>query len=182
MRQPLAVHGPKKSKTENVNEGMTTVDIIVMHDIASAKEPACNSLYMAVGLQTPAEESVSARRGLVWDRSFRHGVRALISRTSRPETVPPGQADELACLREQLAAQTRRHTLETKQMLQNQALAIETFQHKGQLAGQKAQSFAQRTRNNSEDFVRCELAVQRFELSLQKKHDTQLHTRMHAPR
>ena len=66
-------------------------------------------------------------------------------------------------------------------MLQNQALAIETFQHQRQLAVQEAQSFAQRTRNSSEDFVRCELAaVQSFESSLQKEHDTQLHTRMHA--
>ena len=68
-----------------------------------------------------------------------------------------------------------------KQTLQNQTLAIETFQHKGGLAGQEPQSFAQCTRNNSEDFVRCKLAaVQHFESSLQKEHDTQIHARMHA--
>ena len=49
------------------------------------------------------------------------------------------------------------------------------------LAGQEAQSFAQRTRCSSEDFVRCELAaVEHFESNLQKDCDAQLHTRMHA--
>ena len=60
-------------------------------------------------------------------------------------------------------------------MLQNQALAIETFQSKWQMAGQEAHAFIARTRSQSEDFVRAELtAVQRVETSLQRQHDGQL--------
>ena len=80
-------------------------------------------------------------------------------------------------LHEQLRRQ-RRSNLEMKQMLQNQVLAIDAFQHKRQLAGQEAQSFVQCRRKNSEDFVRCELAaVERFESTLQKECDAQLHHR-----
>ena len=53
---------------------------------------------------------------------------------------------------------------ELQTMLRNQALAIETFQSKWQMAGQGAHAFIARTRSQSEDFVRAELtAVQRFE-------------------
>ena len=92
--------------------------------------------------------------------TLQHGVRTVFSPTSSPDVITPGQ---------------RRSNLEMKQTLQNQALVIETFKHKRQLAVQEAQSFAQRTRNNSEDFVRCELAaVYHFKASLQKEHDAQL--------
>ena len=41
------------------------------------------------------------------------------------------------------------------------------------LAGQEAKSFAQRIRNSSEDFVRCELAaVERFKLNYGKRRVT----------
>ena len=79
-------------------------------------------------------------------------MRALSSRTSSAAVILQERADELARLREQLHRQ-RRNNLEMKQMLQNQALAIDAFQHQWQLAGQEAHSFAQRARNNSEDCV-----------------------------
>ena len=66
-------------------------------------------------------------------------------------------------------------------MLQNQALAIEEFQSKWQMAGQDAHAFIARTRSQSEDFVRAELtAVQRFEDSLQRQYDGQLRSHVHA--
>ena len=81
--------------------------------------------------------------------TLQHGVRARFCLTISPDL----QADELAHLREQLQRQ-RRSNLEMKQVLKNEALAIDAFQCMRQFAGQEAQSFAQRTRNNSEDFVR----------------------------
>ena len=64
-------------------------------------------------------------------------------------------------------------------MLRNQALAIETFQSKWQMAGQEAHAFIARTRSESEDFARAELtAVQRFEDSLQRQYDGQLYDHM----
>ena len=66
-------------------------------------------------------------------------------------------------------------------MLRNQALAIETFQSKWQMAGQEAHAFIGRTRAQSEDFVRAELtAVQRFEDSLQRQYDGLLRSRVNA--
>ena len=66
-------------------------------------------------------------------------------------------------------------------MLQNQALAIETFQSKWQMADQEAHAFIARTRAQSEDFVRAELAtVQRFEDSLQRQCDGQLRSHVNA--
>ena len=65
--------------------------------------------------------------------------------------------------------------------LRNQALAIETFQSKWQMAGQEAHAFIARTRAQSEDFVRAELtAVQRFEGSLQCQYDGQLRSHVNA--
>ena len=50
-------------------------------------------------------------------------------------------------------------------MLKNQALAIETFQRKWQMAGQEARAFVAKTRSQSEDIAWAELmAVQRFEI------------------
>ena len=64
-------------------------------------------------------------------------------------------------------------------MLKNQALALETFQSKWQMAGQHA--FIARTRALSEDFVQAELTpVQRFEDSLQRQYDCQPRSRVHA--
>ena len=63
-------------------------------------------------------------------------------------------------------------------MLRNQALAIETFQSKWQMAGQEAHAFIARTRAH---FVRAELtAVQRFEDSLQRQCDGQLRSHVNA--
>ena len=59
-------------------------------------------------------------------------------------------------------------------MLQNQFLAIETFQSKWLMAGQEAHAFIARTRVQSEDFVLAKLtSVQRFEESLQRQYDGQ---------
>ena len=66
-------------------------------------------------------------------------------------------------------------------MLQNQALAIETFQSKWQMAGQEARAFIARTRSQSEDFAQAELnAVQRFEDSLRRQYDGQLRSHVNA--
>ena len=66
-------------------------------------------------------------------------------------------------------------------MLQNQSLAIETFQSKWQMAGQEAHAFIARTRAQSEDFARAELtSVQRFEDSLQRQYDSQLRSHVNA--
>ena len=66
-------------------------------------------------------------------------------------------------------------------MLRNQALAIETFQNKWQMAGQEAHAFIARTRAQSEDFARAELtAVQRLEDSLQRQYHGQLRSHVNA--
>ena len=58
-----------------------------------------------------------------------------------------------------------------KAMLHNQALAIDAFQHKWQMAGRSSLYF-QRTRSQSEDFVRFEMtALERFESRLQREHE-----------
>ena len=68
-------------------------------------------------------------------------------------------------------------------MLRNQALAIETFQSKWQMASQEALAVIARTRAQSEDFVRAELtAVQRLEDSLQRQCDGQLRSHVNALR
>ena len=49
------------------------------------------------------------------------------------------------------------------------------------MAGEKAHAFIDRTRAQSEDFVRAELtAVQRFDDSLQRQYDGQLRSHVHA--
>ena len=66
-------------------------------------------------------------------------------------------------------------------MLRNQALAIEAFQSKWQMAGQEAHAFIAKIRSQSEDFARAELiAVQRFEDSLQRHYDGQFRWHVHA--
>ena len=110
---------------------------------------------------------------------LQHNVRALMVRASSPMPVSDGH-DEVSSLRKQLRHQQQAHR-ELQTMLQNQALAIETFQSKWQMAGQEAHAFIARTRAQSEDFVRAELtAVQRFEDSLQRQYDGQLRSHVNA--
>ena len=67
---------------------------------------------------------------------LQHNVRALMVRASSPMPVPDGH-DEVSSLRKQLRYQQQAHR-ELQTTLKNQALAIETFQSKGQMAGQEA--------------------------------------------
>ena len=58
-------------------------------------------------------------------------------------------------------------------LLQNQALAIDQFQSRWQMAGQEAHAFVARTRSESEDLVRTELgAIERFEVTEQYARTT----------
>ena len=110
---------------------------------------------------------------------LQHNVRALMIRASSPTPVSDGH-DEVSSLRKQLRHQQQAHR-ELQTMLQNQALEIETFQSKWQMAGQEEHAFAARTRAQSEDFVRAELtAVQRFEDSLEHQYDGQLRSHVNA--
>ena len=110
---------------------------------------------------------------------LQHNVRTLMVRVSFPMPVSDGH-DEASSLRKQLRHQQQAHR-ELQTMLQNQALAIETFQSKWQMAGQEAHAFIARTRAQSEDFVRAEVtAVQRFEDSLQRQYDGQLRSHVHV--
>ena len=103
---------------------------------------------------------------------LQHNVRALMVRASSPVPVSDG-CDEVSSLKQQLRLRQQAHK-ELQTMLRNQALAIETFQSKWQMAGQEAHAFIARTRAQSEDFVRAELTpVQRFEGSLQRQYDGQ---------
>ena len=110
---------------------------------------------------------------------LQHNVRALMVRVSSPMPVSDGR-DEVSSLRQQLRHQQQAHK-DLQTMLRNQALAIETFQSKWQMAGQEAHAFIARIRSQSEDLVRAELtAVQRFENSLQRKYDGQLRSHVNA--
>ena len=116
--------------------------------------------------------SVQARHGHMAG-DLQHNVRALMVRASFPMPVPDGH-DEVSSLKKQLRHQQQAHK-ELQTMLRNQALAIETFQRKWQIAGQEAHAFIARTRAQSEDFVRAKLtAVQRCEDNLQHQYDGQL--------
>ena len=88
---------------------------------------------------------------------LQHNVRALMVRASSPTPVLDGH-DEVSSLRKQLRHQQQARR-ESQTMLQNQALAIEAFQSKWQMAGQEAQALIARTRAQSEDFVRAELTA-----------------------
>ena len=110
---------------------------------------------------------------------LQHNVTALMVRVSSPMPVADGR-DEVSSLRQQLRNQQQAHK-ELQTMLRNQALAIETFQSKWQkMASQEAHAFIARTRSQSEDFVRAELTVQRFENSLQRQYDGQLRSHVDA--
>ena len=68
-----------------------------------------------------------------------------------------------------------------KAMLHNQALAIDAFQHKWQMAGSETQAFIQRNRSHSENFVRCEMtALERFESRWQQEHQCRIRDRVLA--
>ena len=55
-------------------------------------------------------------------------------------------------------------------------LRIDAFQHKWLMAGSETQAFIQRTRSQSEDFVRCEMiAIKRFESRLQQEYECRIH-------
>ena len=110
---------------------------------------------------------------------LQHNVRALMVRVSSPMPVMDGH-DEVSSVRKQLCHQQQAHR-ELQTMLQNQALAIETFQSKWQMAGQEAHIFIARTRAQSEGFVRAELsAVQHCEDSFQHQYDGQLRSHINA--
>ena len=88
--------------------------------------------------------------------------------------------DEVARLRAQL-----QHSKKTNQdmrvVLQNQALAIEQFQNRWQMAGQEAHAFVVRTRSESEDFVRAEHgAIERFEDRMQRQYNGELQQHVHV--
>ena len=66
-------------------------------------------------------------------------------------------------------------------LLQNQALTIEQFQNRWQMAGQEAHAFVVRTRSESEDFVRAELgAIERFEDRMQRQYSGELQKHVHV--
>ena len=66
-------------------------------------------------------------------------------------------------------------------LLQNQALAIEQFQNRWQMAGQEAHAFVVRTQAESEDFVRAELgAIERFEDRMQRQYSGELQKHVHV--
>ena len=71
-------------------------------------------------------------------------------RASSPMPASDGH-DEAFSLKQQLRHQQQAHK-QLQTMLRNQALAIETFQSKWQMAGQEAHAFIARTRAQSEDF------------------------------
>ena len=73
-----------------------------------------------------------------------HNVKVLMVRVSFPMPVSDGH-DEVSSLRKQLRHQQQTHR-DLQIIQQNQALAIETFQSKWQMAGQAAHAFTARTR------------------------------------
>ena len=105
------------------------------------------SRHVAQAYQPPA----CASKPHGWRRSpgdLQHIVRELMLRASSPVPVSDGR-DEVASLRKQLRHQEQAHH-EMHTMLKNQALAIETFQNKWQMAGQVRQelcAFIAKTRS-----------------------------------
>ena len=103
---------------------------------------------------------------------LQHNVRALMARASSPMPVSDGH-DEASSLKRQLRHQQQAHK-ELRTVLRNQALAIETFQSKWQMAGREAHAFIARTRAQSEDFARAELTA------VQRQYDGQLRSHVNA--
>ena len=112
--------------------------------------------------------------------SLQQNVRALMVRASSPMPSSERHEDEVARLRAQLHHAMRTNH-DMRGMLQNQALAIEQFQSRWQMAGQEAHAFVARARSESEDFLRTELgAIERFEDRTQRQYDGELRKHVHA--
>ena len=136
-------------------------DIVPAGHVSNAADP------LSSNGRKPACPVVSVQAGNMVG-GLQHNVRALMVRVSYP--IPDGH-DKVSSFRKQLRHQQQTHR-KLQTMLKNQALAIETFQTKWQMAGQEAHTFVARTRPQSETFVRAELtAVQRFEDSLECQYD-----------
>ena len=112
--------------------------------------------------------------------SLQQSVRALMVRASSPMPSESRQQDEVARLRAQLQ-HSKKVNGDMRALLQNQALAIEQFQNRWQMAGQEAHAFVVRTRSESEDFVRAELgAIERFEDRMQRQYSGELQQHVQA--
>ena len=112
--------------------------------------------------------------------SLQQNVRALMVRASSPMPSSDRHQDEVARLRAQLQ-HSKKVNGDMRALLQNQALAIEQFQNRWQMAGQEAHAFVVRTRSESEDFVRAELgAIERFEDRMQRQYSGELQQHVHA--
>ena len=112
--------------------------------------------------------------------SLQQNVRALMVRVSSPMPSDSRHQDEVARLRAQLQ-HSKKVNGDMRALLQNQALAIEQFQNRWQMAGQEAHAFVARTRSESEDFVRAELgAIERFEDRVQRQYSGELQQHVHA--
>ena len=112
--------------------------------------------------------------------SLQQNVRALMVRASSPMPSDSRHQDEVARLRAQLQ-HSKKVNGDMRALLQNQALAIEQFQNRWQMAGQEAHAFVARTRSESEDFVRAELgAIERFEDRVQRQYSGELQQHVHA--
>ena len=112
--------------------------------------------------------------------SLQQNARTLMVRASSPLPSWDRHQDEVARLRAQLQ-HSKRITGDMRALLQNQALAIEQFQNRWQMAGQEAHAFVVRTRSESEDFVRAELgAIERFEDRMQRQYSGELQKHVHV--
>ena len=112
--------------------------------------------------------------------SLQQNARALMVRASSPMPSDSRHQDEVARLRAQLQ-HAKKVNGDMRALLQNQALAIDQFQNRWQMAGQEAHAFVARTRSESEDFVRAELgAIERFEDRVQRQYSGELQQHVHA--
>ena len=112
--------------------------------------------------------------------SLQQNARALMVRVSSPMPSDSRHQDEVARLRAQLQ-HAKKVNGDMRALLQNQALAIDQFQNRWQMAGQEAHAFVARTRSESEDFVRAELgAIERFEDRVQRQYSGELQQHVHA--
>ena len=112
--------------------------------------------------------------------SLQQNVRALMVRASSPMPSDSRHENEVARLRAQLQ-HAKKVNGDMRALLQNQALAIDQFQNRWQMAGQEAHAFVARTRSESEDFVRAELgAIERFEDRVQRQYSGELQQHVHA--
>ena len=99
---------------------------------------------------------------------------------SSPMPSSDRHKDEVARLRAQ-PQHSKKTNGDMRALLQNQALAIEQFQNRWQMAGQEAHAFAVRTRSESEDVVRAELgAIERFEDHMQRQYNGELQQHVHV--